>query len=122
MTPNVTPSQLNLAVGGSGVLVRMIVDGSSGGRPRGRRTKVNRETPIIRAPALRASAALRPGRVPLSFGLLVGILSIGPPPGSLSSIGTVRFFPKKASNSTHQNTKLVAATSKPNIFRPPHEA
>ena len=25
----------------------MIVDGSSGGRPRGRQTKVNRETPII---------------------------------------------------------------------------
>ena len=38
MTPNVSPSQLNLAVGGSGVLARMIVDGSSGGRPRGRRT------------------------------------------------------------------------------------
>ena len=47
MTPNVSPSQLHLAVGGSGVLVRMIVDGSSGGRPRGRRTKVNRETPIL---------------------------------------------------------------------------
>ena len=46
MTPNVSPSQLNLAVGGSGVLARMIVDGSSGGRPRGRQTKVNRETPI----------------------------------------------------------------------------
>ena len=47
MTQNVSPSQLNLAVGGSGVLGRMIVDGSSGGRPRGRRTKVNRETPVI---------------------------------------------------------------------------
>ena len=47
MTPNVSPSQLHLAVGGSGVLGRMIVDGSSGGRPRGLRTKVNRETPII---------------------------------------------------------------------------
>ena len=47
MTPNVSPSQLNLAVGGSGVHARMIVDGSSGGRPRGRQTKVNRETPII---------------------------------------------------------------------------
>ena len=47
MTPNVTPSQLHLAVGGGGVLGRMIVDGSSGGRPRGRQTKVNRETPII---------------------------------------------------------------------------
>ena len=49
MTPNVSPSQLHLAVGGSGVLARMIVDGSSGGRPRGRRTKVNRirKTPII---------------------------------------------------------------------------
>ena len=47
MTPNVTPSQLHLAVGGSGVLARMIVDGSSGDRPRGRRTKVNRETPIF---------------------------------------------------------------------------
>ena len=47
MTPNATPSQLHLAVGGSasGVLARMIVDGSSGGRPRGRQTKVNRETP-----------------------------------------------------------------------------
>ena len=48
MTPNVTPSQLHLAVGGGGVLgIRVIVDGSSGGRPRGRQTKVNRETPII---------------------------------------------------------------------------
>ena len=47
MTPNVTPSQLHLAVGGGGVLGRVIVDGSSGGRPRGRQTKVNRETPII---------------------------------------------------------------------------
>ena len=47
MTPNVSPSQLHLAVGGSGVLGRMIVDGSSGGRQRGLRTKVNRETPII---------------------------------------------------------------------------
>ena len=47
MTPNVSPSQLHLAVGGGGVLGRMIVDGSSGGRPRGRQTKVNRETPII---------------------------------------------------------------------------
>ena len=47
MTPNVSPSQLHLAVGGSGVLGRMIVDGSSGGRPRGRQTKVNREAPII---------------------------------------------------------------------------
>ena len=48
MTPNVSPSQLiNLAVGGGGVFGRVIVDGSSGGRPRGLRTKVNRETPII---------------------------------------------------------------------------
>ena len=47
MTPNVSPSQLHLAVGGGGVLGRVIVDGSSGGRPRGRQTKVNRETPII---------------------------------------------------------------------------
>ena len=44
MTPNVSPSQLHLAVGGGGVLGRVIVDGSSGGRPRGRQTKVNRET------------------------------------------------------------------------------
>ena len=29
MTPNVSPSQLHLAVGGSGVLARMIVDGSA---------------------------------------------------------------------------------------------
>ena len=53
MTPNVTPSQLHLAVGGGGVLGRVIVDGSSGGRPRGRQSagqtkgKANRETPII---------------------------------------------------------------------------
>ena len=47
MTPNVTPSQLHFAFGGGGVLARVIVDGSSGGRPRGRQTKVNRETPII---------------------------------------------------------------------------
>ena len=46
MTPNVSPSQLNLAVGGGRALGRMIVDGSYGGRPRGRQTKVNRETPI----------------------------------------------------------------------------
>ena len=38
---------LPLTVGGGGVLERVIVDGSSGGRPRGRQTKVNRETPII---------------------------------------------------------------------------
>ena len=41
MTPNVSPSQLNLAVGGSGVFGRMLVDGSFGGRPRGRQTKVD---------------------------------------------------------------------------------
>jgi hypothetical protein len=32
-TPNVSPSQLHLAVVGGGVLGRLIVDGSSGGRP-----------------------------------------------------------------------------------------
>ena len=47
MTPNVTPSQLHLAVSGDVVLGRMNVDGRSGGRPRGRTTKVNYETPII---------------------------------------------------------------------------
>jgi hypothetical protein len=46
MTPDVSQSQLHLAVGGDGVQRRMSVDGSSGGRPRGRQTKVNRETPI----------------------------------------------------------------------------
>ena len=43
MTPNVSPSQLHLAVGGSGVFGRMIVDGSSGSRACGRQTKVTIE-------------------------------------------------------------------------------
>ena len=47
MTPNVTPSQLNLAVGGSGVLARIIVDGSSGGRSRGRQRPKSIERPLL---------------------------------------------------------------------------